>query len=260
MLFNFALVPLNEIRPWGGPGHENLHWFGLTDSQYRIEVGSATLLEYSEAARRRGASQFCDYQAARLHEDVIDIAPRALEPVPSDLVPFIAGAGRAKTLGRMSAWCDEHSEPLDDPYWSVVDAASTWIGMRQLDTAYLKPSADILIWSDESMVHIEWDNRQTAVDGSCPWTALFGKYSLPRSTFIAECRSFHERLMHAMSARVDDVAAGALSPEIRIDIEGLVREQEQRSRLSPLTFGALPSPTDWAAVREAIRMIGASIA
>ena len=107
------------------------------------------------------------------------------------------------------------------------------------------------------MVHIEWDNRRKLIDGAAAWTARFGKYSLTRSDFVAECRSFHERLVHAMSERVKQVVAGALSPAIQVDIEGLVREHEQRRVLSPLNFGALPSPTDWAAVREAMAIIGA---
>jgi uncharacterized protein DUF5984 len=257
MLFNFTLVPLHEIKPWGEPGHESLHWFGLTDSQYWIEVGATRLLEYSEGARRAGAGQFCDYQAVRLYEDIVDLAPYVLEPIPSDLAPLIADGAQRRTLGRISAWCDAHSELVDDRYWSVVDHGSTWIGKRQLDTAYLTPSADILMWSDESLVHIEWDNQNKFFGCTGAWTARFGKYSLSRQDFIAECHSFHERLMHAMSERIKHVAAGALLRAIQVDIEGLVREHEQRRHLSPFNFGALPSPTDWAAVREVMKMIGA---
>jgi hypothetical protein len=69
MLFNFALVPINEFQPWGKPGALHLHWFGLTDSEYGIAFGGSKLLEFSEEARLRGATQFCDHQVARLYED-----------------------------------------------------------------------------------------------------------------------------------------------------------------------------------------------
>ena len=257
MLFNFTLAPLDEIKSWGKPRHENLHWYGLTDSQYWIDVGAERLLEYSEAAWTRSGRRFCDYQVARLYEDVIGLAGFALDSVPPDLVPFIADQGRRKTLGCMSAWCAEHSERNDDQFWSVVDVGSTWIGKRELDTAYLSPSADIVMWSDESMVHVEWDNRDKLIEGVGAWTARSGKYSLTRSAFIEECRSLHERLMDAMSERVEQVVAGALSPAIHVDLLGLMREHEEHRHLSPLNFGALPEPTDWVAVREAMRTIGA---
>ena len=105
--------------------------------------------------------------------------------------------------------------------------------------------------------HVEWDNRDKLVDGLGVWTAIFGKYSLTRSDFVAECRSLHERLMDAMSERVEQVVAGALPPAIHVDLVGLMREHEKRRHLSSLNFGALPEPTDWAAVREAMRTIGA---
>lgn len=257
MLFNFALAPLHQIKPWGRSGQECLHWFGLTDSQYWIEVGASKLLEYSDAAQRRGAPRFCDYQAVRLYEDVVDLARYVLEPVPPDLIQFIAAQGRKKTLERMSAWREAMPSRAGDHDQSLIEAGMTWIGMRELDTAYLTPSADIIMWSDESMVHIEWDNRDKCFDGQPAWTALSGKYSLSRSDFVNECKSFHERLMDSMSERIEQVIAGGLSPAIQVDLEGLVSEHESRSHLSQLNFGPLPSPTSWPTVREAIRLSGA---
>ncbi|GAA0766180.1 DUF5984 family protein [Ideonella azotifigens] len=257
MLFNFELRPLAEIRPWGEPGAQRLHWYGLTDSEFWIEVGGSRLLEYSEDAQRHGTPRFCDYQAARLYEDVIALATYALERIPFDLVPYISGQGRDATLAKFSTWCDKNAERDDDQYWSTIDCASSWIGKRELDTAYLTPSADVLMWSDISMVHIEWDNREKLFDGLGAWSALFGNYSLARSDFVAECISFHERLMSSMAERVGRVAAGALSPEIHVDLEGLHREHQMRMRLSEVQFGELPSPTDWQAVRQALKAIGA---
>ena len=257
MLFNFTLVPLDEIKPWGKPGGQSLHWFGLTDGEYWIEAGTSKLLEYSDQARQHGTTQFCSYQVARLYEDIVELAPYVLEPIPSDLAPAISDRGRKRTLARMSAWCDENAERDDDQYWSTIDSTSTWIGRRELDTAYLSPAADIVMWSDKSIVHIEWDNRDKLFEGLGAWTAPFGSYCLTRSDFAAECNSFHERLMSAMSKRVERVLVGALPPEIHVDFDGLAHEHQKRQRLSELNFGELPSPTDWQAVRDALKMIGA---
>lgn len=229
MLFNFMLTPLADIEPWGPPGQRRLHWFGLTHGQYWIEAGGARLLEYSDTVQRRhGISRYCDYQVARLYEDVMALAPHVLDAVPADLVPVLADTGWQRS-------------PVSD--------------MRWLDTAYLSPGADIVLWSDTSTVHIEWNNRDKRIEEAAAWSALQGCHRMTRADFVAECRSFHARLMAAMSERVDRVAAGALLPEIQVDLQALAREHEKRQCLAESTFGPLPSPTDWQAVRTALEAI-----
>ena len=90
-LFQFELRPLDQVEPWGGSADPNLHWLGLTDGEYWIQAGNHRLFEYSDAAlaRSRG-SRCCEYQVVRLYEDVIDLAPNALEPVPQELQRYIA--------------------------------------------------------------------------------------------------------------------------------------------------------------------------
>jgi hypothetical protein len=105
------------------------------------------------------------------------------------------------------------------------------------------------------MVHIEWDHRDKLIEGSPAWSAPFGSYSLTRSDFLAECLSLHERLMTAMSERVERTVSGAFPPEVRIDIEGLLREHEQRRCLSASDLSQLSVPTDWPAVRHALKQI-----
>lgn len=256
MLFQFKLTPLDAIQAWGPPENRRLHWFGLTDGQYWMEVGPDRLFEYSETARRHGAPRFCDYQVARLYEDVVDMAPDALDAVPPDLVPFIAGSGRRRTQARLAAWCDEQGDRDDDDYWRIVDSASTWLGRRRLETSHLSPGADILMWSDGAILHVEWDHRDRLIAGACAWSASCGSHALPRSDFLRECRSFHDRLMEAMSERIDQVMAGALTPDIQVDVASLVREHQERAERD-LALDPTPATTDWQSVREALRTVGA---
>jgi hypothetical protein len=94
--FRFELRPVDEIMPWGDQDR-TLHWFGLTDGWYWIELDGQELLCYSGDMLRRwrgegheAARPYIDYQVARLWEDLIQIAPAVLEPVPADLVRFVA--------------------------------------------------------------------------------------------------------------------------------------------------------------------------
>lgn len=50
-MFEFKLAALDHIEPWGTPPDLTLHWFGLTDGSYFIDLGHTHLLEYSSPPR-----------------------------------------------------------------------------------------------------------------------------------------------------------------------------------------------------------------
>ena len=256
MLINFTLAPIEKIIPWGEPGSQSLHWFGLTWGEYWIQAGEAALFEYSDHARKAGINRYCDYQVVRLHEDLLEMLPYILEPVPEALVPYISGESARDWRNAYHAWCEIDDDVTDPDYLGdLADAAVAWSGRRRLDSAYLSPSANIAIWSDRDNVHIDWDNRDRKFDGKPAWTAVFGSYQLSRDVFIEEVRSFHIRLMHQMAARVDRVRAGALAPDIQIDLPGLAREQEQRPRALDSALRVVIPETDWQRAERAIREI-----
>jgi Family of unknown function (DUF5984) len=177
-LFQFVLRPLDQIEPWGGREGPSLHWFGLTDGDFWLQAGYATLFEYSSAARSRiGVSRFWDYQVLRLYADIFEIAPYALEPVPDDLQRHIA-VDRSKAGNHyLKKWCVtvEASDTAKHTGTGLADAG-TWIGNRQLDTGYLTPSTNIVFWSNHDVVHIQWDNRDKLIQGCPAWSAQFGSW------------------------------------------------------------------------------------
>jgi Family of unknown function (DUF5984) len=254
MVFNFRLTPLEQVAPWGHPGDQRLHWFGLTDGEYWIRVGSDVLLEYSETARAvLGGSRYCNYQVARLYEDIVEMLPYVLDPVPASLLPYISGGSSATWMNAYTLWAAAQ-DPADKEgqYWEVADAALTWIGQRNLDTAYLRSSVNIRFWSDEKNVYIEWDNTNKTVDGQPAWTALSGAARWSRDDFIFSVRSFHDALMSQMGERVKAVLAGALPKHVQIDLQALQREHALRSRPLEREFGAPVVPTDWKGVLRAV--------
>lgn len=250
MLVNFTLAPLDRIVPWGQPGSYRLHWFGLTYGEYWIQAGDAFLFEYSDHARTAGAGRYCDYQVARLYEDLMDMLPCILEPVPGALAPYVFGEKARMLRDACDAWCERNDDVPDAD--GFADAAVAWSRKRQLDSAYLAPSANIAIWSDEERVHIEWDNRDRQFNGRLAWSAIVGSFQLSRGEFIEEMKSFHDSLMEQMAARLDHVASGYLPPEIQIDVPGLLREHEQRMRSFDAALKIVPA-TDW---RRAERAVG----
>lgn len=49
--FRFELVPVDEVEPWGE--NRNLHWFGLTEGWFCLDVGGVDLLRNSEQTTAR---------------------------------------------------------------------------------------------------------------------------------------------------------------------------------------------------------------
>ncbi|WSK39909.1 DUF5984 family protein [Micromonospora maris] len=71
-----------------------LHWFGLTDGWYWIDLNGHELLRYSDHTMRHlhadgyEGMPYVDYYVVRLWEDLLQALPAVLEPVPADLVLF----------------------------------------------------------------------------------------------------------------------------------------------------------------------------
>jgi hypothetical protein len=254
-LFNFELTPLEHVHPWGEPGQHKLHWFGLTDGEYWIQAGSATLLEYSDIARAHGAPRYCNYQVARLYEDLMDSIPSVVEPVPASLTPYLWGDDSIGWDTKFSAWREISPGRLDkDQSWDVAGAATNWIGQRTLDTGYLSPSAKIRLWFDGQQVYIAWDNVLKSIEGRPAWSAVRGSFQMPLQDFISEVVSFHTRLMEQMSERVTQFRAGALPDCVHVDLAGMEREHQFRSN-NDIRHRTVATKTDWNNVRAAIEEV-----
>ena len=123
--------------------------------------------------------------------------------------------------------------------------------LSQLARAHLLPSARIRMWSDESTVHIEWDNREELMNGVPAWTAILGSYQLLRAEFIREVRSFHHRLMEQMGERVAQVLTGAPA-DVTIDL--WQQHQQYNVPIDRLLAGPA-TKTDWEQVTAAISKV-----
>lgn len=253
MLFNFRLRNLAHVVPWGTPEAPTLHWFGLTDGEYWIEAGEQTLFEYSVELQREmpHAPRYCDYQVARLYEDILEMCPRVLENVPEDLAKYLD----FERWGQLEQRLKSYDRPeTEDQYWSLLDDLMPLASGRDLDNGYLSPGASIRMWSEGAHVSLAWDCRGRMLNGVKAWSANAGRHKVSKSMFVEEVRSFHERLMEAMSERVQAVMQGELS-HVSIDLPGLVREHRRRAadisqQLSPPSIA-----TPWEKVRLAIETL-----
>jgi hypothetical protein len=260
MLFDFELTPIGKVLPWGAPDNPSLSWFGLTEGRYWINAGVDTLFEYSESVRRNDADRYCDYYLARIFEDVMNMLPSILEVIPQDLTRFISGNSGREWIKTHELWSEQNiNEGSGREIGDKWDRANLLHCDRFLDSSYLTPSTSILMWSDDDDVHIEWDNSDEFVDGVLAWSAVSGSFLLPRDKFVMEVDAFQTRLFEQMKSRIDQIAAGALHPDIQIDLPGLIAENEQRRGEFAHALGKR-GVTSWGEIRSAVFEISADAA
>jgi hypothetical protein len=271
MLFDFSLRSLNEIDPWGEPPNLSLSWFGFTDGFYRLKVGSNYLFDYSgdyikhceeKLTIFKQGSSYVDYQVVRLWEDILDILPNVLEPIPEDLCVFLemSQADWNSWWDKVADW-EEAQIKLgrdEDSTFSVVDMAIELRRSRYLHSAHLRNSPNIWIWSTDLRVNISWDNQDIVEEEIPVWSAIRGNHCMGRADFLSEVKAFHEKLIFEMGQRVNAICNHWEYPEIHVDTQQLKYEQEDRATWLDTSLRKAPTFNNWDDIRSATRLIAES--
>lgn len=266
MLINFQLRPLEQIAPWGTAAQPTLHWFGLTDGWYWLEVGDQALFRYIDEALRLWPTPdaqaadlpYVDYYVVRFWEDLQEMLPAILEPIPQTILAQIPlGSQGIRWWRQMQERLAQETAAHASDLYSLLDQAIGWQRRRWLDVGYLPYGPRIWFWNDRRQILIHWDNRAVRRDSVQVWTASEGTLALPVTTFIDEVRAFDQRLIQAMHERVVSVQHHWPRPEIQIDIVGLLKEQAERSQWleRSLALADTHSATDWHAVAMSVKQV-----
>ena len=271
MLFDFQLRALDDVIPWGEPDKQSLHWFALTDGWYWLHVGENQLLRYTEKILTHWHQEYpgdatlpyVDYQVARLWEDILQMLPYILDPLPSQLVTMLENWNRWDL--RAERWIEsirdkEDDDKLLDEALDIYNKALSWWSERLLNTGYLTVGPLIAFWSDGQLIHCTWDNRDRYLDGIPVWEAQYGEVTIPIATFLEEVTSFHQRFMAAMEARIQVVKAGWSHPGVTLDLADLERQQRERSGwlAKYMDMVSTLARSSWDSVVDAIASIEAS--
>ncbi|MHC5676534.1 DUF5984 family protein [Nostoc sp.] len=261
MLFDFSLRPLKEVQAWGKPPDLSLSWFGFTEGFYRLQVGSEFLLNYSDDfvdlwAKRfpNYGGSFVDYYLVRLWEDILDMLPDVLEPLPTELSNFFEKDETAWFEWKNDAvnWVD--NQPNEDKAIEAFELAVSWQDTRRLDAGYLQNAPRIWIWSTDRDVIISWDNTDIALEGIQVWSTRQGHYYIKRNEFLDEVRAFHDQLMGEMAERVESVCDRWCRSEIYVDTQHLRYEQQDRKTWFDQALKRSPS-VSWDDTLAALKMI-----
>jgi hypothetical protein len=239
--FLFKLRDIDEIEPWGKPGSKSLSWFGLTDGAYCIETTAGRLLEHTDAIDPGLGEPWCDYQVARLFEDLITLWPKVCEPIPSDI------------RNRYFAWRDNECEWIkkaeNTEFFDVWHEANWWFTERQLDFSYLRVKPSLHLWRVGPNIQLRWRAQP-------PWLPAAATLSIPFEIACRNVSSFFQEFLAAMNRRVALIEhEGWRRKDCAIDIRRLVAEQVERTEEAAIDF-SLTWKTDWDLIRRRLNELG----
>jgi Family of unknown function (DUF5984) len=241
--FRFRLRPITEVSPWGPD--RRLHWSGLTDGWYWIEIDGLELLRYAPQTGRTwigdgpaAPTSYVDYYVVRLWEDVLDLLPAVLEPVPDDLAELMSS-----DPGNWVSLDEAHTE-----------AAADWHGSHALDMSYLRCPPSIRWWRRivDSHDHtiVAWQHESGEIEFTAPRN---GHATMPTSEFVGAVEELDRELLAAMEERIAELEGSGPTPGVHIDMQQLRAGHQYRATWLQRRRTQAPA-TDWTEVR-----IGAGI-
>src|SRR5678816_2536342 len=120
--FDFHFCPIEDSTIFG---EEQKHvWFWLTDGWYWINVGDQQIFRLADRWLAEHPSErepsddlppYPEYFVVRLWEDVLELFPEVLEPIPADIWERVSTPDRAAAwMQAADRWLESQDENEDD--------------------------------------------------------------------------------------------------------------------------------------------------
>src|SRR5687767_7931448 len=146
-MINFKLKHPDDITPWGNGAHTtSMSWFGLTDSEYWLDVGKATIYESSpeRVLQEQFDSKYVDYFLVRLIEDLTGLFESIAEPLPG---AYYAIAKTYRSLYdfrvKLQRWRDQITEEQYDDSLDDNHQLAEWFASRSLTSMHFAHGPDV---------------------------------------------------------------------------------------------------------------------
>jgi hypothetical protein len=261
-LINFKLRHPDNIIPWGEHPDTSMHWFGLTDGEYWLDVNKTILYKYTDEVPTGGdvnESIYVEYQLVRLIEDWTSIFGSIAEPVPD---AFYAISQNNNYLYRFYGAAQQRLDDLSkdpsidvDTYYDTYDKTVEWVYSRTLTAIHLTYGPSISFFRNGNNISIVWKADHLTEDNIPVWTAQNGEVEMEYETFINEVEDFGNRFFDAMDTQVQ-IAVEKDWGTTRLNKERLIQEQQERrvefQKSLAVLKGEPTKHTDWDLINSLI--------
>jgi hypothetical protein len=258
---NFKLRHPDNIIPWGDSPDTSMHWFGLTDGEYWLDLNKDTLYKYTNEVLAGGHvndSHYVEYQIARLLEDWTSTFESIVEPVPD---AFYAISQSNNYLYRfyeaVQNWLDNFSEDssVDVDIYDRYDKTIEWIYSRTLTAMHLTSGPGISFFRNRNNISIVWKADHLTENNIPVWTAQNGEVEMEYAMFIHEIEDFGNRFFNAMDTQVQ-IAVEKNWGTTQLNKKQLIQEQQERraefQRKLSVLKGEPTKQTEWDLINSLI--------
>lgn len=243
-LFDFKFAPVQNPLKIG-----YYHWFWLTDGFYWMNVGNQRLFELSDEAIKyweinidSDEKKCMDYQVVRLWEDMLEILPTILNPVPKSIHQLFLQfqENYYQNIDKWYGYVENEENSGRYEKNELLFSVPLFFDAHIISTTHIASSPLLYFWryqdSGNDKIWIGWDFTQTISDDDknqeIPiWSANKGLIEMDFNDFMNEFKQFNDKFLNKMQERIDDILSSeklkSFYPD-NFDFSILQNEQNER--------------------------------
>jgi hypothetical protein len=260
-LFEFELLPVEAIPPWGEEPNKEFNWFVLGFAAFTLNVRGRKLFRLSDEIISCWKQKHQEYWASKyspcatdhieyFYREILDILPNILQSIPDSIFQYVDTAERQLAFSTRLRKVYKENDLVDEEYFDAVE----WLLRRKIDTSVF-PCPDVHFFRFQNKIIIRWFSQHAQEDGIPIFFEANGEDEYTVSEFTTELELFHQQYIEQMKQRIDFVAEYKPVPNVLLDVTANYKVYEERKFSLKKAIEKPPSVTDWSVVLAAINKI-----
>jgi hypothetical protein len=260
-LFEFDLLPVEVIPPWGEEPNKEFNWFILGFASFTLNVRGRKLFRLSDEIISYWKQKHQEYWASKyspyvtdhieyFYRDILSILPNILQSIPDSIFQYVNTTERQLAFSRRLRKVYEENDSVDEEYFDAME----WLWRRKIDTSVFR-CPDVHFFRFQNKIIIRWFSQHAQKEGIPIFFEADGEDEYTTSEFLVELESFHQRYIEEMKRRLDFVVEQKPVPNMSLDVSANYKVYEERKSSLKEAIEKPPLVTDWSVVLAAINKI-----